>query len=101
MHLEPCVLNEAGQSSIEPEINLIAAVIYRAMRDVLNATQTEEAQYDKICASRWLRLDSRFLDSDVDSLFSFVWCCHKLDVCPKLVKRRILYYRENGIQVEV
>lgn len=101
MYLEQTVMNEEGGSPVEPEINLIGAVIYRAIRDVLNPEQMSEAQQNQRDAAAWLRLDSKFGEDDADTEFSFAWCCSKLDLCPYIIRRRVRFYRANGIQVDV
>jgi len=89
------------QVQCAPERNLIAEVLYRALRDLLNQLQHEDDYRTRIEVSRWMRLDREFRKKDLTTPFSFVWCCTSLNLCPHVVKQKILELRNSGVRVIV
>lgn len=84
-----------------PERGLLAEVIYRAMRDVLNPALCEEDHIRRE-AILWMRLErKKFLKRDAKSPYSFVWCCNHLELCPYRVREKIIELRKNGVKLIV
>jgi hypothetical protein len=75
-----------------PERNLLAAVLERAIRDILNI-ETDAQQH---CASAcvWLR-------SQAETEFSFKWICFQLDISPKYIRRYIYELKAKGARFDV
>lgn len=93
-------LNEPSVSCVA-ERNLIAEVVFRAMRDVLNKSKYHDDCYNRITASKWLRLDRSFYPQDFSTPFSFAWCCIILDLCPYQTRKTITRFREQGVILDV
>ena len=70
-----------------PERNLIAEILNRAIRDILNGEMGN--QVNARCAMAWMRLRR-------NSSFSFVWICKGLDINPHEVRRKVLEMKEKG-----
>lgn len=94
-------LNECPTHHCAGEKNLIAEVIYRAMRDVLNNLRHHDDCYNRYTASKWLRLDRCFYEEDFKTPFSFAWCCLSLDLCPYQTRKVIVKFREEGKTIDV
>jgi uncharacterized protein YecT (DUF1311 family) len=85
MALDPLKLLKADDTigaSKDPERELVAAVLNRAFRDILNAYEKAERPRARE-AFPWLL-------SPEQSAWSFIWCCECLDICPKQVRKKIL-----------
>lgn len=76
-----------------PEKSLIAAILDRAIRDIVNPPDcTYMLKYkntNKRSAITWLRQQHC-------EPFSFLWICQHLDICPKRTKGFILELLKNG-----
>lgn len=87
-----------------PERNLIAAVLARAISDVLNDYQSQQGVNDKYAATAWLKLDRLFTKKDFErdskKRFTFVWCCLHLELDPYVMIEKITHWKENGIRIE-
>jgi hypothetical protein len=70
-----------------PERNLIAEVLNRALRDVLNQEVGNQAHAR--CAMAWLRLKRK-------GPFSFNWICKHLDICPEQIRKKVKEMKEKG-----
>ena len=82
------------------ERELITHVIIRAIRDVLNPIQDQEHEHNRYTASAWLRLDRNLDFTDIESPFTFLWCCYWLEIDPKAIRNQIVWMRERGVRLE-
>lgn len=79
MRNEPSPQIEINDTSgeYEPEQALVVAVLKAAIDDLYYGdVQAKESSI------QWINAES-------DSFFSFVWCCHMLDVNPEIMKRKL------------
>lgn len=83
------------------ERSLIAEVIFRAMRDVLNKINHGDDSYYRREAALWMRLDIKFRKGDAKKPFSFVWCCNHLEICPYRVREIVREFRKVGVKMIV
>ncbi len=75
----------------DPERNLFAEIISRAIRDAVNPTEERHFRREAI---DWLCLKKE-IDGE-NTPFSFWWLCKALDLSPHEVKRAILVYVKTG-----
>ena len=78
-------LDHLHDKSSDPERQLLAAVLLRAIRDALTPT-VEVSKHDKRTAVSFLQLDEKtpHFESFIGvSGFSYAFCCQALGLCPK------------------
>lgn len=87
----------------EPELpaerGLLAAILERAIRDILNPPDVDGGKdYDNYKhrrdASLWVRADS-------DEAFGFKWVCSNLDISSNLVRNWIYELERQGVRFEL
>lgn len=81
-----------------PERNLVAEVLMRGLRDVVNdGGVSQEETRD---ALGWIRAYRPLrLEKDAARPFSFVWCCLSLDLNPRTVRARVLDMKARGLRL--
>lgn len=79
---------------VVPERNLIADVLYRAIRDILN-TEYENTKNHRN-AKTWMRIGFPVDVHDRHVPFTFYWCCLQLDLDPVVLRDIIEAMYRNG-----
>lgn len=74
----------------DPERNLVAAVLIRALVDAATASNVREEWNISCQAKRWFR-------SNDDEDFSFLWCCQILDLDPTQILKVVDRIKDEGV----
>lgn len=70
------------QKSLSPDQRLIAALLRRAIMDIVN-TACDISAADKQAAKRWM------FSSLNKTPFSFLWCCEALELAPDVFRGQV------------
>lgn len=74
LNYDDCDLLDINKKRLQPEQRLVFAILWRALKDV--------SDYE-----RHIRRDAfQYLYSDNTDPFSFLWCCHVLDLNPNKIQ---------------
>lgn len=84
----PCVDLDLSDDFGSPERNLVAAVLNRAIEDVINPTWSQTYS-ERERAILWLLEPG-------NQLFEFTWCCDELGLCPDTVIRVVVEHKRDG-----
>ncbi len=85
-----------------PERNLLAEVLARACRDLLNPTQlTGRNEISESQSMKEIREASSWFMSKSEEPFSFVWICKNLDLSSKEVRQIIFEFKKNKINFKM
>lgn len=92
-------VNGEFRNTSNPENQLLAAVMFRAMCDATNAACDRPGEHRQIrrSALNWLCL-YKPLKPD-HSAFSFWWICDHLNVDPHLIKEFVLDHIKRGCEI--
>lgn len=74
----------------DPERNLVAAVLIRALVDAATVSNVRE-EYNIACQAK------RWLSAKCDSPFPFLWCCEVLNVDPEQVLKVVDRIKDEGV----
>ena len=86
-HLRICINNRWLQGQV-PETRLLWAILERALRDCQAADRNVRDE-------AWRFVRSGQYDEMPAPPFTFVWCCHYLDIEAEFVSRKILWAAAN------
>lgn len=81
---------------IVPERNLIADVLFRAIRDVLNNVVCDDGVKNHRDAKTWMRIHLPIDVYDTITPFTFCWCCQQLDLDPFVLRDLVEEMYEKG-----
>lgn len=87
------VMDFVSQPAKMPELNLLRAVLLRAIQDFVEAVD------DYNGAGEWIFEDENYVlvgRHDPDTPFSFCWVCRHLDLCPEAVRRSLRRFKRRS-----